>query len=511
MNDTHPTSKTTTTDGVLVAIGNTRSAVRRALVIERLSQAIAFGLLAVVVAVVLDRLLRLPPFIRVVELAMLVGGGVAWFVLKVLPAFQFSPSLVEVALWLERGSAAARGKLAAGVDLEQSRATQGLTINPLTSMVIDDARTISQTTTHQRVNQQPAKRAATAASVAIATLVLLLVFAPETSKTALLRLLTPFSDIQWPARTMVEPAMASLVHPRGVALSLRAQSVRGDAADMRVEAEYRLLRDGNGEWRKVLLSAQPDGAFERLVETDGESIEVLFRTEDMETLPIVIRLVPPPVVESARATVTPPPYLSGKVDVRTIELGTGTDRRATVSPPVLTGSTITIDADMRGTSSVPTEPSARALWLAETISIVGVDGAQITPQFAVDGSNQTHWSMSWIANGRGVLELKPRGADGILPSERIAFEIPAIDDAPPTITIVEPTADETVTPAATPLVVAEGRDDFGVKRSWIDVSVTRNDTPSRRVATVEGTQGTSARVETTWRPGGLCWKHHRCI
>ena len=497
MNDTHPTSETTTTDGVLVAIGNTRSAVRRALVIERLSQAIAFGLLAVVVAVVLDRLLRLPPFIRVVELAMLVGGGVAWFVLKVLPAFRFSPSLVEVALWLERGSAAARGKLAAGADLAQSQAAQGPTANPLTSMVIDDARAISQTATHQRVNQQPAKRAATAASMAITTLVLLLVFAPETSKTALLRLLTPFSDIQWPARTMVEPAMASLVHPRGVALSLRAQSVRGDAADMRVEAEYRLMRDGSGEWRKVLLSAQPDGAFERLVETDGESIEVLFRTEDMETLPIVIRLVPPPVVEVARATVTPPPYLSGKVDVRTIELGTGTDRRATVSPPVLTGSTITIDADMRGTSSVPTEPSARMLWLAETISIVGVDGAQITPQFTVDGSNQTHWSMSWIANGRGVLELKPRGADGILPSERIAFEIPAIDDAPPTITIVEPTADETVTPAATPLVVAEGRDDFGVKRSWIDVSVTRNDTPSRRVATVEGTQGTSARVETT--------------
>lgn len=127
MNGPHPTSEptTTTTDGVLVALGNTRSAVRRALVIERLSQAIAFGLLAVVVAVVLDRLLRLPPFIRVVELAMLVGGGVAWFAMKVLPAFRFSPSLVEVALWLERGSAVARGKLAAGADLAQSQATQG--------------------------------------------------------------------------------------------------------------------------------------------------------------------------------------------------------------------------------------------------------------------------------------------------------------------------------------------------------------------------------------------------
>ncbi|MEY4942062.1 MAG: hypothetical protein RL254_243, partial [Planctomycetota bacterium] len=499
MNGKSPISETVTptTKGVLVALGNTRSAIRRDLVIERLSQAIAFGLLAIVFAVVLDRLLRLPPFIRVIELAMLVGGGAAWFVLKVLPAFRFSPSLVEVALWLERGSVMARGKLAAGADLAQSQTTPSSHVNPLTSMVIDEAQAVSQKATYQRVNQQPAKRALTAAGVAIVTLLLLVIFAPETSKTALLRLMTPFADIQWPARTMVEPAMASLVHPRGVALSLRAQSVRGDAADMRVEAEYRLLRDGDGEWRKVLLSAQPDGAFERLVETDGESIEVLFRTEDMETLPIVIRLVPPPVVESARATVTPPAYLSGQVDIRTIELGTGTDRRATVSPPVLTGSTVTIDTVMRGTSAVPTEPSARALWLTETISIVGVDGTQITPQFTVDGGDQTHWSMSWVASGRGVLELKPRGTDGILPAERIAFEIPAIDDAPPTITIVEPTADETVTPAATPQVVAEGRDDFGVKRSWIDVSVIHNDVPSRRVSTVEGSQGTSARVETT--------------
>ena len=62
MNGNSPISEivTPTTNGVLVTLGKTRSAIRRALVIERLSQAIAFGLLAIVVAVLLDRLLRLP-------------------------------------------------------------------------------------------------------------------------------------------------------------------------------------------------------------------------------------------------------------------------------------------------------------------------------------------------------------------------------------------------------------------------------------------------------------------
>ena len=486
-----------TPDGVLTSLGITRSAVRRALVVERATQAIAFGLLAIVLAVILDRFFRLPPIIRVAELIGLVGGGIAWIVVRVIPAIRFSPSLVDVALWLERGSSVARGKLAAGADLAQAHSTQDHTTNQLTSIVISEAQAIAKSTSHQRIDYKPAKRAVLAAIATTSALGLMLVFAPETSRTALLRLLTPFADIQWPARTMVEAAMPSLVHPRGAALALRAQVVRGDVADMRVEAEYRLLQNSTGDWHKVLLSAQPDGAFERLVETDGETIEVLFRTDDMETLPIVIRLVPPPFVESSRAVLTPPAYLSGKVDVRTIDLGTGTDRRATVSPPVLTGSTVMFEAVVLGATSVPTEVNTQAAWLAETISITGIDGEKIVPQFSVDPTNETHWKLQWTANGRGVLEIKPRGPEGILPSERIAFEIPAIDDAAPSITIVEPTTDETVTPEATPLVVAEGRDDLGVKRVWLDVSVVHNNQAPHQVTSVDGKPDTNARVEAT--------------
>ena len=484
-------------NAVLLSLETTRLAVRRALVVERTSQAMAFGLLALVVAVLLDRMLRLPPMVRLAELACLVSGGLAWFVLKVIPAVRFSPSLVDVALWLERGSAAARGKLATGADLAQAQSAQDPKTNALARMAIHDASVVASTATHQRVDFGPAKRAALSAGFATVALVLLLLFAPDISRTALLRLLTPFADIQWPARTMVEPAMASLVHPRGAALALRAQSIRGDVAEMRVEAEYRLLRDGSGEWRKVLLSAQPDGSFERLVDTDGESIEVVFRTEDMETLPINIRLVPPPVVETARATITPPTYLSGVVDIRTIELGTGTDRRATVSPPVLSGSTILFEATVRGAQSVPQSATEQSSWLAETISITGAENQQVIPQFKIDSNDETHWTLQWIASGRGVLEIKPRGVDGIAPTERIAFEIPAIEDAAPSITIVEPAADETVTPAAAPRVVAEGRDDLGVKRSWIDVSVIHNNGDPKQVSTADGSAGSSARVETT--------------
>ncbi|NBQ15872.1 MAG: hypothetical protein EBU31_14990, partial [Proteobacteria bacterium] len=407
------------------------------------------------------------------------------------------PPLVEVALRMERGHGEARGILAAGTDLAEAEARHDPVTGQLAQEVVRRASTVVQHADHGIVDPRPARRASVSAGVAVLIFAAMVLISPESARIALLRLVTPFADVQWPARTMVEPAMASKVHPRGSALPLRARTVRGDPASMRVEAQYRLVRNGTDAWQTVLLSAQPDGSFERLVETDGDAIEVLFRTEDMETLPVTIRLVQAPAVESARASIEPPAYAQGAVDARTVDLGNGTDRRATVSPPVLAGSAITMQLSMRGTIEPPGEPTARAEWLERTVSIMGADGRKIAPDLTVDAGKPESWMLRWRAVGRGVIELKPEGAEGIVPTERIAFEIPAIDDAAPVIAIVEPAADESVTPDAAPLVVAEGRDDLSVKRIWLDVSVARGKEEPRNALSADGTPGAAARVERT--------------
>ena len=474
-----------------------RARIRRVLLVERLAQALAFGLAAIVAAVVLDRVLRLPPAVRVVELLLLVGGGIAWFVMRVLPAIRFAPPLVEVALRMERGHGEARGILAAGTDLAEAGAPTDLVTGMLAHQVVQRASEVVERADRGSVDPRPARRASARAAIAAAIFAVMVVVSPESARIALLRLATPFADVQWPARTMVEPAMASTVHPRGSALPLRARTVRGEPGSMRVEAQYRLVRDGAGEWRTVLLSAQPDGSFERLVETDGEAIEVLFRTEDMETLPVTVRLVQAPAVESARASIEPPAYARGAVDARMVDLGNGTDRRATLSPPVLSGSMITLQLSMRGTIEPPVDADVRSSWLARTVSIMGADGRAIAPEFTVDAANTASWTLRWMAGGRGVVELKPEGAEGIIPTERIAFEIPAIDDAPPVVAIVDPAADESVTPDATPSVVAEGRDDLAVKRIWLDVLVAHGKDEPRSAMSVDGTGGTTARLGHT--------------
>ena len=488
---------------VLAVLRTTRARLRRVLVVERVSQAVAFGFLALVAAVFLDRVLRLPSAVRIVELVALVAGGASWAWLRVLPALRFEPPLVEVALRLERGRADVRGMLAAGADLAESGSGRDPGTAVLAEDVIDRASRAVAGAAESRIDVRPMRRALLSAFAMSMLLVILGVLAPDTAWTALRRLATPFADVQWPARTMVEAAMPSKVHPRGTALALRARTVRGEPGEMRVEAEYRLLREGAGEWRTVLLSAQPDGGFERLVETDGDAIEVLFRTEDMETRPVTVRLVPPPAVETAGARITPPPYAAGSVDPRAVELGNGTDRRSTVSPPVLSGSSITLDLRMRGALAPPQAKDARDAWIERTVRIAGTEGERIVPTLEVDSKDDAHWILRWDASGRGVVELKPEGAEGIVPSERIAFEIPAVEDAPPVVAITEPTADESVTPEASPLVVAEARDDLRVTRVWLDVSVAPGNAEAKQASTKEGTPGPAGRVDSTISIAGI--------
>jgi hypothetical protein len=477
---------------LLAGMSAFRARVRSRLVVERLAQAVAFGLLAIAAAAVLDRALRLPSMARLLELAALLAGGAAWAWFRVLPAIRFRPPLVEVALRLERGDARSDGVLAVGTDLAAAgEADPG----SLAAAAVERGRGSMAWASGARIDSRPARRATAAALMSLSLCAALAWLAPGTARIALLRLATPFADIQWPARTMVEPAMAAPVHARGTALALRARVTRGEPASMRVEATYRVLRDGDGEWRTVTMAAQPDGTFERLVEADGEAVEASFRTEDMETATVTVRLVPPPGVREARVTVTPPAYAAGSVDVRSAELGDGTDRRATLSPPVLAGSAIELAVVTEGADAPPADPAALDAWVARTMTVAGLDGEAIAPGFEASADEPSRWTIRWQASGRGVVELRPTGAEGIAPAERIAFEIPAVEDAAPTVAIVDPPADESVTPDAVPTVVAEARDDLAVRRIWLEAAVVRGGAEPRVAMSSEGTPGAQARAE----------------
>lgn len=478
-------------DGILGPLGAARTRLRRLLVLERCMLALAFGLAALLAAVALDRVFRLPSWIRLAEDAALVAAGAAWFRWQVIPALRFRPPLVEVALRVERAEGV-RG-VAIAADLAEAHAAGA------SGALTDDAirQGLAAMPRSIRMDAAPARRALGWAACAVAVSMALAWLSPDLASIGLRRLATPFADVSWPARTMVEADMGSAVRARGAALALRARHVRGDESSMRVEAEYRVERDGAfGAWRRVVLPLQPGGSFERLVEADGDRVEVVFRTEDMETGSTMVRLVPPPAVRSASLVVDPPAYARGTVDRRTADLGTGTDRRATVSPPVLAGSRVSIALEVEGASGPPTGEDPGA-WIASTFALADADGSPGTVEFAPGDGDPTRWNVGWIAMGRGVLEVRLAGEGGVMPVDRIAFEVPTIEDAAPSVAITEPVADEAVTPDASPMVRAEARDDLGITELAIEASLQRAGGESIAQPSVMGSGGQAATAERT--------------
>mgnify|MGYP006875021637 CR=1 FL=1 len=97
-------------------------------------------------------------------LLSLLGGGMAWFVMRVLPALRFAPPLVEVALRMERGHGDARGILAAGADMAEADAPADPITGQLAQEVVQRASAVVGQADQGIVDARPARRAAVSAA-----------------------------------------------------------------------------------------------------------------------------------------------------------------------------------------------------------------------------------------------------------------------------------------------------------------------------------------------------------
>ncbi|MHC4447317.1 MAG: coiled-coil domain-containing protein [Planctomycetota bacterium] len=438
-----------------------RRRARALLVVQRLSVAGA-SVLAVLLALVgLDYGLRLPGTFRLVLLAAGIAVLVTTAWRYLWPAVAFRPSLVELALRVERSLPRVAGRLASSVEFAMAGADQA---NALA------ARTVRET--QRRWSGESAGTVVTlartgralAALVSVAVIVGSLSAAdPDGARTGLLRLFAPYGQTEWPARTGVVSLMDQVldqpgVYPRGQALSLRARVSKGPD-DQRVSARYRLELDGEFEsWREILLTHQGGGIHERFVDTNAETIDVAFSTEDARTRTERIVLVPPPEVRRASLTVSPPAYAAGRVEVVEAELGPGIDERAVTAAPALIGSAVQLRLVLNKPLPVPAAAEDRSAWLRSTLGW----SDEVLPRFTVEPQNPQRWILSWALADTQTLNLNLVDRYGLTNPEPITYRIDAVEDHPPRVTITEPETDEAVLATAVVELAAEARDDVAV-------------------------------------------------
>lgn len=479
---------------VVAELMRLRGRARALLLAQRVSLIVACIVGASVVLGLLDLMLRTPGWLR--GLLWLCGiAAIVWaFVRLVRPALRFNPTLTDVALRVERIRPELKGRLASAVDFSDELGRAGGTgtdaiRGALAQQVVREvASSWRSGGALPALAPEHAGRRGGLLLASLAFALLLLILSPGMWLIGAQRVWLPWSDAQWPRRTIIADATGAEVHPLGSAMPLRVALVRSsanpDAATVAVR--YRsIVGSDPGPVRRELLTWQgrsveaslPDGSgrasgelFERLIDPMGDAIEYMFESDDDATEWRRIKLVDPPVVVRASAVITLPEYARAGADESEllagqdqIDLGPGTDDRA-VAPSVLAGSRVELEIDLNKPVEMP--ESVRGLFAdVEGAAMYGEDIDAASE--AIVRTEGKRWSITWTLTESLRIPVTLTDEYGITSIDEAVFRFDATHDKPAGATITEPSSDQSVLATASVGAVGEGRDDVGL--AWVSI------------------------------------------
>jgi len=457
-------------DELIPRLHRVRSALQRAVLERRIAATVSVVILCLVVIAIADRTLRFPVGLRWATL-ILGLGWLGWSIrTHIWSAIRFRPTLVDVALRIETLAPPLAGRLASGVEFATSDVGDA---NPLAARALRDLQhRVSTVRFEEIVDAKRAHQLLAVAMFAGVMMTSLVLWRPVDASIATKRVLAPWTDARWPARTEVVGLLdTDLVHAQGEPLEMAAELVRGDLEGDRVFLNIRNTRDGvKGDWQRLVLTRQQGRRFERVIDTDADEIEYSFATDEVETDSSTIRLFPAPQISTATAIVIPPTYASSRGEIRA-ELGSGTDRRSRLTEPALEGSSLKLDLAL--TRPVPVERaedgSVSRSFIEKTLMVP--DEARV--DLEIDPTDPTRWQISVSLERGGDIGLSLVDQYGLQNIDPIRYRVDTIPDRAPTTTISRPATDQTVSIDAVVEVQAEARDDVRLQSFEIEATLVR--------------------------------------
>lgn len=450
---------------ILQQLAGVRTRARALLVAQRLCQALVLLLGAALLLGLLDFALRLPVWVRVAVLVLVVGLLVLWLSARLVRAMRFWPSLGEIALRAERLHPSLAGTLASAVEF--SLAGDELARVERTAMLSDASierarRDAGALRFSDLINPTSAVRAGVLAAAILAVFASVVVAAPVASRTAAERWLTPWTGVDWPRRTEIQTLTTENVWPTDAPLRLRAQVARGYRPGMRVWVHYRVVDgDQSAAWQSLLMNEQAatqdgaDGAaFERLIDLPESvlgsaaeaHVEFAFEAGDARTDPQSLALVARPSVLAVQARVSPPAYAAGLVSEQRAALHQQPSAVATAS--ALTGSQVTFKIALNKPLD---EQHVAAAGLPASLRATGTPPpTNFAAEFPLRETVETTLR---LVDEHGLTNLSER-----------RYRIEAVADQPPAASLLSPSGDESVLPTAQVQVEGLAQDDVAVEQ-----------------------------------------------
>ena len=452
-----------------------RQASRWLLVLQDLMQWLGALVIAGVGLGVIDFLLRLPGWLRLGIGLTVVVAALAWVIMRLPRAIRFYPSLAQLALRLERLYPKLRGRFASAVEFvaNAERYQHPSRTAVLAEAAIRDAvLRLDGVRLLRLLNPRRTIRVLCDMLAAGLVLAALVAMAPGKAQIAATRWLAPLGAAQWPKRTQVVNYVQEKVWPTDGPVRLTAAVPRGYYDQMRVWARYRLLDVSGtaGSWQSMLMNEQSRelGVFERLVElspafiraieTGGAdtqaAIQFQFSAGDDTTDRAIVPLVARPAVRRVTAWLTPPEYAAGLINEHRLELHEQVTPIAAVS--ALIGSSVYLEVRMnKALERVTAEHTLPGF--SEAMDFRHNHGDQFAASLTLGRTVQTQIH---LVDRFGLTSLSER-----------QYRIEAIEDQLPVVSIVQPSADESVLPTALLTVEALAQDDVGLEKLWIEADV----------------------------------------
>ncbi len=416
-----------------------RGQVRRLLAIHGLSR-LAFGLLAALLAAGLaDWLLDLVPEVRLVLLLGVIALGVVLFARRVMMPLVVKFADLDIALRIEERWPGLNDRLASTVQFLR----QGVEPDDgAGSRAMRDA-TVEQTLAHvetidfrQAVDPRATRRAAGWAVAMLALVGAVVAVEPELSSLALRRLVRPYGPDRWPKMThltVLDETPRKIARGMPFALAVAVGQGERMPATARVTYTY-----PDGETATEPLRPADDGTFRGRVETVPRPFSFRVAAGDDVTDPIEVAVVPPPSFDKTTVRQVPPAYTrlpalelaAGNIQIRAVE-GTRIEFAGEANKPIAS-------AVLRRGEVSAKEP-------------VAIDASRkvLTTRFSVKES-QPFW-----------VELKD--TEGFSGQDVARFDIRAIRDEAPRVTIDDPSHDRDVPSGATIPLAITAEDDYGLQ------------------------------------------------
>ena len=415
-----------------------------------------------IMAGLIDFMVHWPMLVRIVIFIVGVIAASQSFRFWLKPLWSQAPTQTSVAIRVEEVEPTLRGVLASAVEFENDDVENK---NPLATEVIDRATTLWKTIQpNKHIRRSPAIYATAAAWITVGVWVAGFYFAQQTTKTALVRTLLPWSQTEWPPRLLIHSEILVTHVAKGETFMLRVRADENQDPQkingVRVNAISEITEPNGSISKKIFeMVSQSDGSWEKPILAEGTSMSFLFYTDDTKTPNAQVQVVDPPTIQSAQLLIQPPAYAAKNREAVDIRWNGGT---MPTLPAVLVGGTAKLEVRISVPLTPPQDTSGKidSDWLARTVVAVDTNTNTTLKNIHFEAISPTQWNLTWSIDSGIDIVVDPTDQNGIRGQQPLRTRIQVVMDQEPTVMVSDPEQDEVVTKNASIPILIEARDDL---------------------------------------------------